>query len=168
MSKIISKELKNIYKDMIDEILSDNGLTNECLLYYQNDSIEYCNNCIFDPITKTSSNVYNDSGPAPFTDYTICPVCMGMGTQRNNKKTKKIVLAVIFDTKYFLNFNTKVVNIPDGSIQTICSIAHANDILNSSAMSVVRIPNMFYERMSDINHVGLGDLDYMFVTWKKQ
>ena len=74
MSKIISKELKNIYKDMIDEILSDNGLTNECLLYYQNDSIEYCNNCIFDPITKTSSNIYNDSGPAPFTDYTICPV----------------------------------------------------------------------------------------------
>jgi len=167
-NKIITQQHKQIYKTMIDEILSEHGLTNQCLLHYQNSSIDYCDNCLFDPITKVSANIYNGVGPRLFVDNTICPECMGAGIKRLNNKTKTITLAIIFDSKYFLNIDNKVVNIPDVSIQTICSIQHTNDILNSSAMSIVSIPNIFYERIGDINPVGLGDLNYLFVNWKKQ
>lgn len=165
---IITKQFKDIYKTMIDELLSAHGLTNKCTLYYQNTYIEYCDNCLFDPITRVSSNIYNSLGPKPFTENTICPECLGVGIKNKNNKTKSIVFAIIYDTKYFLNFDSKVVNIPDGSIQTICSIKHFQDIVNSSALSIDSIPNVFYERATDINPVGLGDLDYIFVNWKKQ
>jgi hypothetical protein len=167
-NQIITKQFKDIYRTMINELLSAHGLTNQCTLYYQNATIEYCDNCLFDPITRVSSNIYNSVGPRPFIDNTICPECMGAGIKNKNSKTKAITLAIIYDTKYFLNFDSRVVNVPDGSIQTICSIKHSHDIMNSSALSIDSIPNSFYERATDVNPVGLGDLDYIFVNWKKQ
>ena len=38
----------------------------------------YCNNCVFDPVHKASSGVYNNNGPKPF-DGKVCPVCRGKG-----------------------------------------------------------------------------------------
>lgn len=165
---IISKQLKDTYRMMIDEVLSEHGLTNQCTFYYKNSSIEYCDNCIFDTITKVSSNMYNGTGPIPFVNNTICPQCMGLGQKQNNEKTKNITLAVLFDSKYFLNFDSQVVNVPNIFIQTICSIKYANDIRNASSMSIANLPNIYYERIGDINPVGLGDLDYIFTNWKKQ
>lgn len=165
---IISQSFKNTYKMMIDEILSAHALTNQCTLYYKNNSIGYCDNCLYDPITKTSANLYNNTGPSPFTNGSICPECMGLGKKQNNDYTKTLSLAVIFDTKYFLNFDSKVVNISDGMIQTISSIDHTNDLRNAAAMSVNSVSNILYERAGDINPVGLGDLNYIFLNWKKQ
>jgi hypothetical protein len=167
-NKLITKEFKDIYRTMINELLSAHGLTNQCTLYYQNSMIEYCDNCLFDPVTRVSSNIYNSVGPRSFIDNTICPECMGAGIKNKNSKTKTITLAIIYDTKYFLNFDSRVVNVPVGSIQTICAIKYSHDIMNSSALSIDAIPNAFYERATDVNPVGLGDLDYIFVNWKKQ
>lgn len=167
-NKIITAEHKRLYKTMINEILSDHGLTNDCILHYQNSSIDYCDNCLFDPVTKVSSNIYNGTGPRSFIDNTICPECMGAGTKKHNTKTKHITLAIIFDSKYFLNMDSKVVNISDVAMQSICAAKYANDLLNCSALSINGLPNVFYERTSDINLVGLGDLDYIFINWKKQ
>lgn len=165
---ILNQQHKQIYNRMIDEVLSTHGFANECMLYYQNSSTEYCDNCNYDPISKISSNIYNGVGPQPFVDHTICPECMGAGIKRNNNKTKSVVLAVIFDSKYFLNLDTKVMNIPNVNLQTICSQKYAHDLLNASAMSINSIPNTFYERIGDLNPVGLGDLNYIFINWKKQ
>lgn len=165
---IINNSFKNLYKTMINEILSSHGLTNPCTLKFNNGSSDFCNNCNYDPITKSSSNLYNNTGPQPFPDYTICPVCMGMGTRQNNNITKKIYLAVIFDSKYFLNINTKTVNVPDGTIQTICHKNHIMDIRNANALYVDSVPNIGYERIEDVNPAGLGDLDYIITTWRRQ
>lgn len=164
---IISQELKNIYKNQINQLLSPNGLTNPCTLYFNDGSTDYCNNCIYDSLSKSSANIYNGTGPQQFPDYTVCPVCMGLGVKKNNNKTKKIYLAVIFDSKFFINLNNRVANIPDGTIQTICHKNHTLDIRNSSSMSVDSVSNIFYERIEDVNPVGLGDLDYIFTTWKR-
>lgn len=165
---ILSQEFKNIYKEMINEILSSHGLTNLCTLTFDNGSADLCNNCFYDMITKTSSNRYNGTGPQPFPDFTICPVCMGMGSKENNNTTKEVYLAVLFDSKYFINLNTKVVNVPDGTIQTICSKNLILDIRNASSMSVNSVPNISYERIEDVNPAGLGDLDYIFTTWRRK
>jgi hypothetical protein len=161
---IITQDLKNIYKNTINELISSHGLTNQCVLSFNNGATDYCDNCLFDPVSKISSNIYNGIGPRSFIDYTICPECMGLGVKQNNTKTKTLSLAVIFDSKYFINFNAKVINIPDISIQTICHKNSALDIRNCSSMS---INNVSYERAGDVNPVGLGDLDFIFTNWKK-
>jgi len=161
---IINQDLKNMYKNTIDEILSVHGLTNQCVLSFNNGSADYCNNCIFDSISKVSANIYNNIGPQQFPDFTICPVCMGLGVMQTNKKTKIVTMAVIFDSKYFINFDKKVVNIPDGMIQTISTKNYIIDIRNSSAIS---INNISYERVGDVTFAGLGDLEYIFTTWKR-
>lgn len=164
---IISSSFKNIYKQQIDYILASDGLTNSCTLYFDNGSADYCNNCVYDTITKISSNIYNNSGPQPFPEYTICPVCMGMGVKKTNTKTKKIFLAVIFDSKFFINLDSRVTNIATGTIQSICSKNLTLDIRNSTSMSVDNMPSIMYERIEDVNPVGLGDLNYIITTWKR-
>ncbi len=165
---IINNAFKNTYKIMINEILSSHGLTNLCTLRFNNSDTDYCNNCRYDTIVKASANLYNNTGPEPFPDNTICPVCMGMGIKQNNNTTKKIYLAVILDSKYFLNINTKTINVPDGTIQTICHKNHIMDIRNSNSISVDSVPNISYERIEDVNPAGLGDLDYIITTWRRQ
>lgn len=164
---ILNQAFKDLYKQQIDLLLSQNGLTNQCTLYFNNASTDYCSNCVYDSLSKTSANIYNGIGPQPFPDYTVCPICMGNGVKETNNKTKKITLAVIFDSKFFINLNARVVNIPDGTIQTICHKTHILDIRNSSSMSVDSVPNITYERIEDVNPAGLGDLDYIFTTWKR-
>jgi hypothetical protein len=70
--------------------------------------------------------------------------------------------------KYFLNINTKTVNVPDGTIQTICHKNHTMDIRNSNSISVDSVANISYERIEDVNPAGLGDLDYIITTWRRQ
>jgi hypothetical protein len=168
---IITQELKNIYKNMINELISPNGLTNKCILSFNNGTSDYCDNCLFDPISKVSANIYNGTGPRSFINYTVCPECLGLGVKQNNNKTKTVNLAVIFDSKSFINFDPKVgvplssvVNIPNINIQTICHKNLALDIRNCSSMS---INNTSYERVGDVNPVGLGDLDFIFTNWKR-
>lgn len=163
---IIHQTFKNLYKSMIDEILSIHGLTNKCTLYYLG-SEDYCNNCIFDRSSNVSSNIYNGTGPAPFDDYTLCPVCVGAGKVLLNDTTKELYLAVILDSKFFINLSNKLVNIPDGTIQIISDKKHKEDLRKSSYLVVESDPDTKYEKIQDINLVGLGDLNYIFMNWKK-
>lgn len=38
-----------------------------------------CPNCLFDPTTRRSANIYRDGGPYEFTKHTVCPMCGGEG-----------------------------------------------------------------------------------------
>ena len=111
--QIFTNDLKAIYNDAIDAILNDTGLTVKCrLLYSGQENQQYCNNCIYDQISKLSSNIYNSTGPNPFPENSICPVCMGMGIV-DSDSSEILSLACIFDGKYFLNWSSKTANIPD-------------------------------------------------------
>ena len=173
-SGIISSEFKQLFNNAIDSLLENNALTLPCKLRYvgqQNPT--FCNNCIYDPITKLSANLYNNTGPNPFADGTICPVCMGNGTTDSESTitTKTFNLAVIFDSKYFLNAN-KLINIPDGTIQTLCSIYLISHIRNANDMIVdTKIQNYgqyIYQRDSDPEPAGLGDNKYIITLWKRK
>jgi hypothetical protein len=165
---IITKDLKKLYATFIDDIISQHGLTNSCLLRFNNGSSDLCPNCVYDILNKCSLNQYNNTGPQPFDSGTICPVCMGMGSKKNNNKVKKVYLAVIMDSKYFMNLDSKVVNIPEGTIQTICSKDLVLDIRNANSLIIENIPNISYERIQDVNYAGLGDLNYIITNWKRQ
>jgi hypothetical protein len=163
---IINQNFKNTYKYLINDILSSSGLTNECILQFA--SLEdYCNNCLFDRSSLVSANIYNGSGPYPFEDYSTCPVCLGAGKVILSNNIKKLFLAVILDSKYFINLNNKLIDIPEGSIQIITNKQNINDLKSCTYLSLVSNPHIKYERVDDINLAGLGDLDYIFMNWRR-
>jgi hypothetical protein len=171
-SNIISANLKQTYKDAIDAILAQNALTVPCTLKYSNSANNIlCNNCIFDPISKTSSSLYNQVGPSPFPDHTICPVCLGMGVTKNSVE-EIIHMAVIFDSKYFLNWSSKTMNIPAGAVQTICSISLIDKIKDANEVvfnnNISNLGNYIYQRAGSPEPCGLGDHNYIITMWVKK
>ena len=167
---IIDSNFKNIYNSAIDALLAQTALTVPCTLKYASTQI-FCNNCVFDSVSNRSSNIYNDIGPNYFPTYSICPVCNGIGyTNEDSKET--LYLAVIFDSKYFLNWNSKTLNIPDGAVQTISKINTIGKIKNAN--SIVFDTNLSnyslyeYIRDGEPNPCGLGDHNYIKTMWKKQ
>lgn len=162
---VINQNLKDIYKLGINDILSTHGLTNPCTVYFIG-SYNYCSNCLFDKSSNLSSNVYNGTGPSPFSDYTMCPVCAGTGKMLLSDITKKMHLAVILDSKYFVNLPTKLINITDINLQTICSKNYWQDLQSCSYLVVDADPSKKYEKIDNGNLSGLGDLDYIIMNWR--
>lgn len=171
-ANIISPTFLKTFNNAIDSLLMKNSLAIPCTLYYNNGlSQDYCNNCIYDQITKISSNQYNNTGPVPFADHSICPVCMGMGIVQTNKSTTTIDLAVIFDSKYFVNISNNVINIADGYIQTLCNISHMVQIRSAGSLSIndtEKYGSYSYDRAGDPNPMGLGDTNYIITMWKRK
>lgn len=170
---IINTEFKRTFNSAIDALLKNTALTVPCkLLYSGGQNTTYCNNCIFDPISKLSSNMYNGTGPSPFTEQMICPVCMGMGLIQQDS-FEILYLAVIFDSKYFMNIRSgSVVNIPDGTIQTLCSIEYLPKIRNANEVivdtNIESYGNYSYQRAGDPTPVGLGDNKYILTMWTRK
>lgn len=176
---IITDAHKEIFTQAIDSLLSKSGLTTECILYYKsepNNQQMLCNNCLFDNITKLSSNIYNGTGPVAFSNGAVCPVCLGVGlTTRENQDTTHqeiIYLGVISDSKYFVNLSTKTISLPDGVIQTYCSIKYLSKIKNASYMTMDTTINPYghysYERAGDPNPAGFGNNKYIITMWKRK
>ena len=168
-SGIISSDFKKIFNDAIDSLLEQNALTVKCSVKYSSTEQKVCNNCLFDSISRLSANLYNGSGPIPFPDNTICPVCGGMGVSTNDAQ-EFLYLGVIFDSKYFLN-NANV-NIVDGMVQTYCNISlmskirDANEIVFDSAIE--KYGSYVYQRAGDPQPCGFGDNRYIVTLWKRK
>lgn len=165
---IISNEFKNLFNLAIDSLIQENSLSSLCTLRFNNSITNLCNNCIYDPVLNLSSNMYNGTGPSPFPDQSICPVCMGLGHKQYNNNEYSVWLAVIFDSKNFINISNRTVNIPDNSVQTICKISELNRIKNCNELIINNIPYNIYERISDPTPCGLGNQDYIVTMWKKK
>lgn len=167
---IISPEFKALYNQAIDGILSNGALAVPCTINYGSSNRILCTNCIHDPISTRSLNKYNNTGPAPFAEGMICPVCNGEGF-RDSASTEVVNLAVLFDSKYWLNWNSKSLNISDGMIQTICNISLLPKIKNAQSIVVDRnvsnYGNYIYSRIGEPELCGLGDNRYIITMWQK-
>jgi hypothetical protein len=171
-SNLISKELKQLYSNAIDSLIQQGGLSVPCRIKYsgqQNQTL--CSNCIFDPIAKLSSNIYNNTGPNIFNNGTMCPVCGGLGVLSSDS-SEIIYMAVIFDSKYWLNWSSKTVKIPDGMVQTICLSSFLPKIRNAKEVvfdtNLEMYSNYTYERAGDPNPVGFGDTRYIVTMWSRK
>jgi hypothetical protein len=168
---IISAEFKQIFNDAITSIIAENALAVPCILRYASNQLSLCNNCVFDSVANRSSNIYNGTGPAYFPEYSICPVCNGKGMTETDS-TESVHLGVIFDSKYFINWNSKTINIPDGAVQTICKVELLPKIKNAN--SIIFDTNLSdygkyeYIRDGEPNPCGLGDHHFITTMWKKK
>jgi hypothetical protein len=169
---LITNEFKALFNDAIDTIIAQNGLSVPCRLKYSSETNStLCNNCKYDPISKLSSNIYKTGGPVVFPNNHICPVCMGMGLVKSDS-SEILYMSAIFDSKYFVNWSTNVVNIPGGMVQTICPITYLPKIRNANEVvfdtNIENYGNYTYERSGDPMPAGLGDNRYIITMWKRK
>lgn len=166
---LITNELKQVYKQMIDSLIQEGALSLKCKLIYENSDKTQCTNCEIDPMSGKSSNLYNNSGPVPFINGQICPVCGGEGYLFDSKE-EVINLLVLFQYKYWINFNSNI-NSPDGMIQTICGMELLPKLKNANRLIVDTnldgITRNIFARTSDPEPAGFGDSSYIFTFWKK-
>jgi len=166
---IINSDLKNTFKNFIDELLRSGSLSLPCKLIYENSAFTECINCYIDPISHKSSNRYKSGGPIVFSDGQICPYCRGLGGVYEQAYDVKDFL-VLFDYKYWVNFNSKV-HSPDGLVQTISKLEDYPKIKNCNKLivdtDIQNYTESYYQRNSDPQPAGFGESSYFFTYWKK-
>ena len=168
---VITSEFKQVFNDAISSILADTALSVPCTIKYGITNPSFCNNCVFDSVSNRSANIYNNTGPISFPEYSICPVCNGRGMTDSDAR-ETVYLGVIFDSKYFINWNSKTINIPDGAVQTICKVDLLPKIKNAN--SIIFDTNLSdygkyeYIRDGEPNPCGLGDHKFITTMWKKK
>lgn len=170
MFNIISQDFKNLYNNAIDSLISSKGLAIPCSLVYDSLKDTLCPNCVFDPIQNRSSNTYNGTGVAPFANLSICPICLGHGLI-DMAANEVIHLALIFDSKYWFNWQSNSVNISNNMAQSICEIKYLPKILNAKEIildnTIANYGNRRYSRANDPEVCGLGSNRYIITMWQK-
>jgi hypothetical protein len=167
---IITQNFKNLYNNAIDHLISKKGLAVPCSIIYDSLKQSTCPNCIFDPIQGRSSNMYNGSGPAAFANHSICPVCNGNGLI-DMTASETVYLALIFDSKYWFNWNSKTVNIPNNMAQSICNINLLPKLQNAKEIILDTTTSAYgdrrYTRVNEPEICGLGNNRYIITMWEK-
>lgn len=166
---LLNADFKQIFNDAIDSLLDQSsGLVNPCTLRYGGtpSSQTVCNNCIFDTISQVSSNIYNGSGPQPFNDGGVCPVCLGIGLINGGISTSEEVvnLAVIIDKRSFINVSD-LVNVSNNSIQTISKLDLLPKLDNAIEMIV---HGSAYQKAAEPQLCGLSDHRYVVILWRQK
>lgn len=167
---LITPEFKKVFKDSIDTILSQNALTVPCLLKYQNTKKELCFNCEYDSISQKSANIPKNNAVVSFPRGSICPACRGFG-YIDTTNDEKVDLAIIFDSKYWLNWGSKTMNIPDGMVQCLCKIDLLPKIKTCKEMiidtNLSNYDNYRYSLAGDPQPAGFGSHDYLISMWQR-
>lgn len=167
---LITSEFKQIFKDSIDTLLAQNSLTVPCLLTYENSKRDLCYNCEFDPISQRSANRHKSGGPIYFARETICPVCNGFGYV-DTVSDERVNLAIIFDSKYWLNWGSDSARISTGMVQSISSIELLPKFKNCKEMimdtNLANYENYRYSLAGDPQPAGLGSNDYIIAMWTR-
>lgn len=168
-ASLLGPGFKGLFNNAIDGILDASALAVQCRLYYDTTDAIYCNNCVFDPILSKSFNKYNNTGPLNFPEGSICPVCGGYGKILHDT-TEIISMAMIFDSKYWMNWGANFVNIPNLAAQSLSHISLMPKILNSTKLTVVSVEsydNGSYSKAGQPTPMGLGGHNYILTNWTR-
>lgn len=169
-SGLLSSNFKDTFNNAIDSLLEVGSLTTPCQLFYSPSKETLCYNCIFDPILDRSAGLFNSNGgTVDFADGSVCPVCMGMG-KKLAENSEIVHLAVILDSKYWLNTGPDFVQVPDIAAQTLCKIELMPKINNATHMTLTDnsvYDNSRYAKSGFPTMMGLGAHKYILVNWTK-
>lgn len=167
---IITQQLKTIFDDAISALLENTALTVPCTLIFENTKLNDCPNCVYDTLSRRSSNQYQTGGPIPFVNGQICPYCNGVGSLSFN--SEEIVYLGIIKPVFFGmdKLSLEDVNFVDGKIQSLCSVNLYAKLKNASVIIVdnnlLNLANNRYIRYRDPIPVGFGNNSFIITTWQ--
>jgi hypothetical protein len=167
---IITAAHKQTFKDMINALLEDTALTVPCKLVFENTKLQDCPNCVYDAITRRSSNIYQVGGPLQFIDGQICPYCGGVGSL-SFSNDESLYLGIIKPAFFGMApLELESVNFVDGKIQSLCNIEHYAKIKNASYIiidtNITDLTLSKYIRYRDPVPMGFGDNSFIVTTWQ--
>lgn len=172
-SGLINQNFKDIFNQAIDSLLEVGALSAPCKLYYNNEFSDlsvFCDNCVYDPISQASAGIFNiTDGYATFPNGSVCPVCNGIGKIILDSN-EILHLAVILDSKYWLNYGPKNVQIPDLAAQTLCRIEFMPKIVKATSMTMVETYDyspIMYSKVGTPVPMGFGNHKYILTNWTK-
>lgn len=128
----IPQVLFDTYNQAMD-VMIDNGFGIQCTIHYPTERVQ-CANCLPEPATGKSANIYNGTGPIPFQD-TFCPYCNGEGFS-NNEATENIMMRCYFTAKNFIKLGVDLKS-PQGA--TMQSIGHLRDMQNCRRAAYIQV-----------------------------
>lgn len=169
-SGIITAEHKALFNNMIDAVLEDTALTVPCTIIYGDTNSVPCENCIYDPLTGHSANIYRVGGPVSFESGQICPWCHGEGLKVTEATETGIYLGVLWNYKDWMYFDPNTRS-PLGTVQTMCAMSlypklkQAKSIIFNSGLE--EYVHHRFMRDSEPTPAGFGDDAYIFTFWKK-
>jgi len=91
-------------------------LGKDCKIFYP-PKITLCTNCVRDTIGNKSKNIYLHGGPMPFPQNTICPMCGGTGSSKEDAVFEIIHVIVHWNTKKYMNVKLDNVRLAQGTIK---------------------------------------------------
>jgi hypothetical protein len=167
---IITSEFKQTFDDAINALLLESALTIPCTLVFENTKLNDCPNCIYDSISRRSSNQYEIGGPIPFVNGQICPYCNGVGSLSFNSE-EVVHLGIIKPVFFGIDkLNLQDINFVDGKIQSLCSVDLYEKLKNASVIIVdnnlLNLANNRYIRYRDPIPVGFGNNSFIITTWQ--
>jgi hypothetical protein len=111
----IPSEVFDIHEWVSDEFI-DGDIGSTCTLVFPAKR-EACDNCLFDPHTNRSANIYRTGGPTEFNNHQICPRCQGNGFLEQ-PSTDTIRLRIYWEQSAWRDIGIKVAD-PTGLCMVI-------------------------------------------------
>ena len=97
-SSIDYSGLQTIFDSAIGSMIDSDACTVPWTLEFGVTKYDDCNNCVYDPIGRKSSNVYEAGGPVPFAFGGLCPMCHGQG-KKPVVSTEDIKVIIVYNPK---------------------------------------------------------------------
>ena len=136
----IPGEVIDMHEWIADEFI-DGELGSTCTLVFPAKR-EECDNCIFDPHTGRSSNVYKVGGPISFQIHGICPRCQGRG-RLELASTATMRLRTYWESSSWREIGIKVADptgrcIVIGYMDELAKFERANTVLLNDELKNIR------------------------------
>jgi len=168
-SGLFNTTLKDTFDNAINAMLESDALTLPCQLNFGVTKYESCDNCLYDPIGKKSSNRFLSGAPVPFRSGQQCPLCDGTG-KRSVLTTENIDLIVLWQYKDWIDIGVNI-HSPEGMVQTISKIADLPKIKKAkSAIFDTSIQNYAkheFIRSGEPTPAGLGRDSFIVTIWER-
>lgn len=114
-----------------------------CLCVYDSETQTVCNNCIFNPVTKQSTNRYNGTGPKPFAAGT-CPVCHGSGFIPGHQNTQaEVQLLIDYDPKISKLIADSTIKVPSNIVKVKGFVADEAAVAQSKFIVLDHLNNKY-------------------------
>ena len=165
---IITTELKTLYKQAIDEILSDSACSTPCRFYYIGQKYEDCTNCVGGVIGNKGYNPYYHGGMGRMPSQQPCAHCDGTG-KRLVETTYDDYMCTIWDYNKWIRVGN--VSVPEGRVQTICGVDLISHVRNCQYVlfntDLEEYTRHRFTLDGEPNPCGFGEDAYIISLWKR-
>ncbi len=163
---LVPQEIFDGYNYFVDDFISTSFGVN-CKLVYPPLKTN-CANCIYDTMSNKSTNIYNGSGPQPFT-FGVCPWCGGLGFTES-VQTETIKLRLYYSPKHWIKIHP-LINIPDNTIQAIGFLSDLPKIKQAQTMIANSdqegFGNCIYDLLGNPVTTGFKHNRYLISMWTR-